>query len=95
MPVTENDARKMAKLAKLELTGDEIKLYAGQLGAILQHIEQLGELDTTSVAPTAHPTGIENVMREDIPSQSPSRQAILDNFPHREFDLLKVKKVIE
>jgi len=95
MAVTENDAKHIAKLARLELSGEEIKLYGGQLDAILRYVEQLNELDTSSVQPAAHTFGIENVMRDDIARQSPAREAILANFPHREFDLLKVKKVIE
>ncbi|MFA5161982.1 MAG: Asp-tRNA(Asn)/Glu-tRNA(Gln) amidotransferase subunit GatC [Elusimicrobiales bacterium] len=95
MAVTENDAKHIAKLARLELTEQEIKLYGGQLDAILQYAGQLDEPDTAPVPPTAHALGIENVMREDLPRQSPARGAILANFPHREFDLLKVRKVIE
>ncbi len=95
MSVSETEVRHIAKLARLALTDEEIKLYGGQLGAILEYVEQLNALDTASVPPTAHTLGMENVLRSDEPLPCTKREAIIANFPQREFDLLKVKKVIE
>jgi len=95
MTAVEIDAGRIAKLARLELSDDEVKLYGRQLGAILEYIGQLGELDTASVPPTAHVLGLENAAREDVAVADENREAIIANFPVREHNLLKVKKIIE
>jgi len=55
----------IAKLSKLELAEEEKKLYSEQLSSVLDYVEQLSEVDTENVEPTANITGLENVFRED------------------------------
>lgn len=55
----------IAKLSKLELSKDEEELYAEQLSSVLEYVEQLNEVDTENVEPTANVTGLSNVWRED------------------------------
>jgi len=55
----------IAKLSKLELTEDEKELYAGQLSSVLEYFEQLNEVNTENVEPTANVTGLSNVWRDD------------------------------
>lgn len=55
----------IAKLSKLELTQEEKELYSEQLSSVLEYVEQLGEVDTESVEPTANITGLSNVWRKD------------------------------
>lgn len=55
----------IAKLSRLELTDEEKRHYCEQLSSILDYVEQLSEVDTENVEPTANVTGLSNVMRED------------------------------
>lgn len=55
----------IAKLSKLELTEEEKILYSQQLSSVLDYVEQLLEVDTENVEPTANITGLKNVFRED------------------------------
>ncbi|HXG65744.1 MAG TPA: Asp-tRNA(Asn)/Glu-tRNA(Gln) amidotransferase subunit GatC, partial [Blastocatellia bacterium] len=70
MPITRTDVEKIAALARLELTGEEVESFTGQLGAILEYIDKLNELDTTDVAPMSHcPTATgdaEYARRDDV-----------------------------
>lgn len=95
MQITEKDVDYIAELARLELTPEEKTLYAGQLAGIFGWMEKLNEADTTSVLPTANILGLENILREDKPAPFEDREAILKNVPYREYDFIKVKKVIE
>jgi aspartyl-tRNA(Asn)/glutamyl-tRNA(Gln) amidotransferase subunit C len=72
---------KVARLARLRLTDDEVALYARQLGAILEYIDRLGEVDTTGVEPMAHAIEQHNVFRADEQTPSLPREAALGNAP--------------
>jgi len=95
MAVTRAEVEKIAGLARLELTGEECALYQKQLSSILDWMEELKGADTSSVEPLAHVFGTENVMRDDVPVRHEDRKSLLDNAPMREFDFVKVRKVIE
>ncbi len=87
--------RKVARLARLKLSEPELTRYQGQLGRILEHMDELKSIDTKDVAPTAHALGLTNAMREDVPAPASDIPAIMANFPEREGPYLKVPKVIE
>ena len=57
--------RKVAQLARLELTSDEEAILPEQLSGILDYVEQLSELDTTDVEPTTRAIDVSNIFRED------------------------------
>lgn len=63
-----DDVLHIAKLAKLELTGSEIKKFQGQLSAVISYISELDEVDTKNVLPTSQTTGLTNVTRKDLAS---------------------------
>jgi aspartyl-tRNA(Asn)/glutamyl-tRNA(Gln) amidotransferase subunit C len=67
------EVRKIAELAKLDLTDEEVKLYAGQLSHVLEYFKRLQELDTTRIPPTASVLPLTNVMRADeaLPALAP------------------------
>ncbi|MGZ8650235.1 MAG: Asp-tRNA(Asn)/Glu-tRNA(Gln) amidotransferase subunit GatC [Solirubrobacteraceae bacterium] len=72
----------VAKLARLELTDDEIERFGGELSNVLDHIEKIGELgDLADVDPTSHVVTVENVLREDEPRPSMPREKALENAP--------------
>ena len=85
----------VAKLARLQLTDEEIDRYGKQLGAILDYIAQLEKLDVTGVEPLANPAGTSNVFREDEPRPSIPRPEALKNAPERTNDFFIVPKIIE
>jgi aspartyl-tRNA(Asn)/glutamyl-tRNA(Gln) amidotransferase subunit C len=66
MKLKKNEIEHIANLARLELNDDELDLYGGQLSDILSYIDQLQEVDTAGIEPTAQVTGLENVLREDV-----------------------------
>ncbi len=97
MELSQEQVRHIAKLARLGLTDGEVKKFSTQLTNILQYIEVLNEVDTTSVAPTNQVTGLSNVMRKDVMSGDwVSREELLgcSELPV-ESDQIRVKPVIE
>ena len=65
MKLKKQEVQHIADLARLELSDDELGIYGNQLSNILGYIEQLQEVDTTGIEPTAQITGLENSWRED------------------------------
>ena len=87
--------RKVAKLARLELTDAEIEEFTGQLGAILQYVEKMNELDTGNVEPLAHCLPISNIFRADEVRESLGVEKTLANAPQRDDSFFKVPKILE
>ena len=87
--------RKVAKLARLELSEAEIEEFTGQLGAILEYVEKMNELDTTGVEPLAHCLPIANVFRADDVRESLGTEKTLANAPERDGSFFKVPKILE
>jgi aspartyl-tRNA(Asn)/glutamyl-tRNA(Gln) amidotransferase subunit C len=71
----------VARLARLELTDDEVERYAGELSKVLDYIEKIEELDLTDVEPTSHVVDVENALRPDEPRPSWPRDAVLEAAP--------------
>ncbi|HEV2360776.1 MAG TPA: Asp-tRNA(Asn)/Glu-tRNA(Gln) amidotransferase subunit GatC, partial [Acidimicrobiales bacterium] len=71
--ITRDDVAHVARLARLELTDEEIDLFTGQLGAVLENAEAIRQLDTAGVPPMAHPLPLQNVLREDEPHECSDR----------------------
>ena len=87
--------RKVAKLARLDLTEAEIEQFAGQLSAILEYVEKMNELDTADVEPLAHCLPISNCFREDVVKESLGTEKTLANAPQRDGDFFKVPKILD
>ncbi|MDF1498390.1 MAG: Asp-tRNA(Asn)/Glu-tRNA(Gln) amidotransferase subunit GatC [Patescibacteria group bacterium] len=90
------EVEHIADLARIELTKDEKEKFSIELSAVLGYIEQLKEVDTKNVKPVSQVTGLENVFREDIIEgcDDETRKRIIDNFPDRDDDYIKVKQVM-
>ncbi|MBW4469112.1 MAG: Asp-tRNA(Asn)/Glu-tRNA(Gln) amidotransferase subunit GatC [Stenomitos rutilans HA7619-LM2] len=86
--------RKVAHLARLELTIDEETLLTTQLGDILGYFEQLNELDVAGVEPTTRAIDVSNVVRQDVLQLHPEREAMLESAPDRDGDFFKVPKIV-
>ena len=93
--IDQAQVRKVAKLSRLELTETEIEEFTGQLSAILDYVEKMNELDTTSVEPLAHCLPISNVFREDKVKDSLGTEKTLANAPQRDGEFFKVPKILD
>jgi aspartyl-tRNA(Asn)/glutamyl-tRNA(Gln) amidotransferase subunit C len=71
----------VARLARLELTDEEIERFSGELSKVLDWIEKIGELDLDEVPPTSHVIDVENALRADEPRPSLPRDAALASAP--------------
>jgi aspartyl-tRNA(Asn)/glutamyl-tRNA(Gln) amidotransferase subunit C len=71
----------VARLARLELSEEEIERMSAELSSVLDHIERISELDLEDVAPTSHVVALENVFRADEPRESWPRERILESAP--------------
>jgi aspartyl-tRNA(Asn)/glutamyl-tRNA(Gln) amidotransferase subunit C len=93
--LSREDVTRIAELARLELTTDEIELFTRQLGDILTYVEQIRSLDTTGVAPTSQVLN-RPVDRDDTVDATLTRPQLLGNAPDAamESGLFKVPRVI-
>jgi aspartyl-tRNA(Asn)/glutamyl-tRNA(Gln) amidotransferase subunit C len=80
MPV-EIDIAHVARLARLDLTQDELEAYQGQLGAILEHAARVQTLEGEPEVESAHTLGLENVYRDDEVTPSLDREEVLAAAP--------------
>jgi aspartyl-tRNA(Asn)/glutamyl-tRNA(Gln) amidotransferase subunit C len=71
----------VARLARLELTDDEVERMAGELSHILDHIEAIGRLDLEGVEPTAHVVEVGSALRPDAVVPSLPREVALAQAP--------------
>ena len=94
MPV-EIDIEHVARLARLELSADEMTQLRTQLGAILEHAAKVGEVAAEDVPPTAYAIPRSNVLRPDEVRPSLSVEDVLANAPEREDDRFKVPRIAE
>jgi aspartyl-tRNA(Asn)/glutamyl-tRNA(Gln) amidotransferase subunit C len=93
--LTRDEVVKLARLARLALTDDEIDEYSRELSEILQYVEQLQQVDVTGLEPTHQVSGLTNVMREDIVRPYGYHASdLLKNVPMVEKDQIKVKRMI-
>jgi aspartyl-tRNA(Asn)/glutamyl-tRNA(Gln) amidotransferase subunit C len=71
----------VARLARLELSDEEIDRMAGELSGILEHVDRIAALDLDDVEPTTHVVRLANVLRSDTPDPSLPRELALENAP--------------
>ena len=95
MSLSLDEVRKVAKLARLELSDADLAAMQVQLSAILDYVAQLNEIDTTGVEELAHPLPIENVFRPDEPAPSLPVDEALQNAPKRIDNYFGVPAVFE
>jgi aspartyl-tRNA(Asn)/glutamyl-tRNA(Gln) amidotransferase subunit C len=94
MAVTKKDVEKIAELARLKFTDDELENFTPQMNEILSYMDKLNELDTENVQPLSHPVEQSNVFREDDLKPSISAEDALKNAPSKDDRHFKVPKVI-
>jgi len=87
--------RHVARLARLKITDAEAALFTSQLSKVLEYIEQLNEVDTRNVPPTAHTLPVSNVFRDDVVRSSWTPDQALHNAPDRHDGFFRVPKVLD
>jgi aspartyl-tRNA(Asn)/glutamyl-tRNA(Gln) amidotransferase subunit C len=93
--LTREDVLKLAQLARIELTDEEVDKFAAEFTAILGYVEQLQSVDVTGLQPTSQVTGLTNVTRKDeIRDYGYETKELLKNVPQTENDQIKVKRMI-
>lgn len=94
--LTPREVEHVALLSRLYLTPEEKETLGAQLSAMLEHFEQLRQLDVEGVPPTSHAIPLQNVMREDKPHGcSLAPEEVLTNAPDEEGQAFRVPRVVE
>ncbi len=92
--IDREQVRKVANLARLELTPEEEEQFLPQLNGILDYFQQLSELDTQDVPPTTRAIDVSNVTRADNLQPYPDREALLREAPDQDGDFFKVPQIL-
>ena len=95
MSLTAADVKKIAHLARLNMSEEDITLYTKQLSNILNFVEQMNQADTNQVEPRAHSLDLTQRMRPDAVTEHDQRSAFQAIAPQVEAGLYLVPKVIE
>jgi aspartyl-tRNA(Asn)/glutamyl-tRNA(Gln) amidotransferase subunit C len=88
--ITKEEVLHVARLARLELTDDEVGRLQEQLSDILEAVSKVSELDLADVPPTAHPLEIANAWAEDVPHPCLPLDEVFANAPDRDEDFFRV-----
>jgi aspartyl-tRNA(Asn)/glutamyl-tRNA(Gln) amidotransferase subunit C len=92
--ISRDDVAHVARLARLELTEDELQLFTAQLAAVLEHAADVEALDVGDVPPTMHPYPLRNVLRDDEVRPSVDRAEVLSQAPASEDGRFKVPPIL-
>jgi aspartyl-tRNA(Asn)/glutamyl-tRNA(Gln) amidotransferase subunit C len=93
--LTPGDVLKLAQLARLSLSDDELQAFTGEFEEILNYVEQLQSVDTEGLAPTNQVSGNVNVMRDDeLIDYGYEPRELLKNVPNTEGDQIKVRRMV-
>jgi aspartyl-tRNA(Asn)/glutamyl-tRNA(Gln) amidotransferase subunit C len=93
--LTRDDVLKLARLARLKLTDEEVAMYQREIGEILEYVEQLDQVDVAGLEPTSQVTGLTNVTRDDEEiNYGYEALDLLKNVPATEGNQIKVKRMI-
>lgn len=95
MSLTRAEVEHVALLCRLSLTEEELERMRSQLSSILEHVNRLQEVDTSTIQPTASVLDLRNVARPDASRPSLPPEDVLANAPDREGDLFRVHAILE
>ena len=90
MAITREQVVHVARLARLDLTDEELERLTGELGAILDAVAKVSELDLADIPPTSHPLELVNVWADDEPHESLPLDDVLRNAPSSENGMFRV-----
>lgn len=95
MPITPAEVAHLARLARLDMTDDELERMAGQLDAILGAVARVSEVATADVPPTSHAVPLTNVLREDVVRPGLSQEQALSGAPAAEDQRFRVPRILD
>ena len=90
MSISRDQVLHVARLARLDLSDDEVERLTGELSAILDAVSKVSELELDDVPPTSHPLALVTAWAEDVPRDSLALDEVFANAPSREGDLFRV-----
>lgn len=93
--ITDEIIENLEILAKLELSESEKEQAKLDMGRMLAYLDKLGELDTENVEPTTHILPLQNVLREDVTTNSDTREELLANAPEEKDGMFLVPRAFE
>jgi aspartyl-tRNA(Asn)/glutamyl-tRNA(Gln) amidotransferase subunit C len=88
--ITRDEVLHVARLARLELSDEEVAKFQEQLSDIIEAVSKVSELDLSDVPPTAHPLEIQNAWDEDVPRDCLPLEDVFANAPDRDDDYFRV-----
>ena len=91
--LSRDDVVHVARLARLDLTEEEVELFTAQLRTVLDHAADVAALDLSHLEPSSHPIALENVLRADEPRPSLDRAEVLATAPAVEDDRFRVPRI--
>ncbi len=92
--LSRKEVAHLARLARLAVTDEELDRFAGQLGAVLDAVAQVGKADVADVAPTTHAVPMTNVARPDVVAPSLPREVVLAEAPAAEDNRFQVPRIL-
>src|SRR6478609_3301194 len=93
--ISREDVAHLARLARLELTDEELDRYAGQLGGILSAVAKVTEVAAEDIPPTSHAVPLTNVVRPDVLRPSLDRDEVLAMAPASEGGRFRVPRILD
>ena len=95
MKISEQEVENIAHLARLSMDDEQRQALCGQLSDILGYMDKLAHVDVHGVAPASGAAFMHNVLREDVPHESPGPAVTLANAPEKEDDFYLVPRVVK
>jgi aspartyl-tRNA(Asn)/glutamyl-tRNA(Gln) amidotransferase subunit C len=89
------DIERVAYLARIALTDEELAAYSEQLANIIEHAERVQALPTDGIEPTSHPLPMVNAFRDDVVTESLPRDDALAGAPDAEDGYFRVPKILD
>jgi aspartyl-tRNA(Asn)/glutamyl-tRNA(Gln) amidotransferase subunit C len=94
MTIDREQVRKIAHLARLEITAAEEAEFTARLNSILEYFELLSELDTENIPPTTRAIETSNITRRDELKPFPAKNALLEAAPEQQGDFFRVPQIM-
>ncbi len=95
MSVSDDDVRKVSRLARLAIPDEDVPAYAAKLSGIVAMVDQLNAADTTGVEPMSHPLDSVQRLRDDVVTETNQREKYQSVAPEVEKGLYLVPKVLD
>lgn len=92
--IDKETVKKVAELARIELSEEELERFTKELEEIDKAFSKIQEVDTSNVEPAFHPIEIENIWREDVFKESFSQEEALSNTEHKENGYFKGPRIV-